>query len=197
MSEQYFAKKPSSSEEIYRIKARLRNKIFELYTASGVFSKKKVDYGTRLLVNEMILKKSFKKILDLGCGIGVIGVVCAVELPGSEIVLSDINSRAVKIARMNTERFDNTKVIQSDLFEKINELFDCILTNPPIRKGIDFNYMLIEECCEHLKQGGVLQLVARHNKGGSRLMEYMKKVFKNVTTIAKSGGYRIYISTKQ
>ena len=78
--------------------------------------------------------------------------------------------------------------------EKINENFDIILLNPPQTAGKKLCFKLIEDAKSHLLQNGSLQLVARHNKGGKELSKKMLEVFGNVKDIAKSSGYRIYIS---
>ena len=89
----------------------------------------------------------------------------------SEVVLTDINSRAVKIARMNKKRnrVENVSFVQGDMFEKVKGKFDTILFNPPQTAGKSICFQMIEKSKDFLKEGGTLQLVARHNKGGKSL----------------------------
>ncbi len=194
--EHYFTKSPKSELKLFRIKERLRNKHIEVYTASGLFSKNKVDKGTKLLISKCIIKDNWK-VLDLGCGYGIIGVSLLLSNKKLEVVFSDINKRAIAITKKNIE-LNNLKaeVIQSNCFENIKENFDTILLNPPQTAGKDLCFRMIEESKEHLTIGGLLQIVARHNKGGKELAKKMLELFNNVKDTAKSSGYRIYVSRK-
>ena len=193
----YFTKKPTSKLKIDNIKVNFFNKEFKFLTGSGVFSKKKVDLGTQLLIKKSIIKPSWS-ILDLGCGYGVVGIVLAKLNPELKVVMSDVNSRAVMLAKKNCvlNKVKNIKVMHSDSFNKINEEFNAILLNPPQTAGKKICFQLIDDSKQHLKKGGLLQIVARHNKGGKDLSKHMKKLFGNVKEISKKSGYRIYTSEK-
>lgn len=158
-----------------------------------MFSPKRIDRATLLLIGNM---KPGKRILDMGCGYGPIGISSAVLSPESSVLMAEINERAAGLARENISLnlIRNADVIESDFFENVDGSFDTILMNPPIAVGMKRLSLLISECKEHLLPGGGLQIVARHNKGGSRLADRMKEVFGEVNTIAKSGGFRVYIS---
>ena len=196
MAEHYFTQKQHSKFIISKISAHLRNHNFEFLTASGVFSKKRIDPGTNLLINKSLIKPG--KILDLGCGYGPVGIAIAKTHPKSDITMSDINERAILLTKKNIKlnNIKNAKAIKSNLFEKIKSKFDIILLNPPQTAGKKLCFQMIEESYSHLKPNGTFQLVARHNKGGKTLSEKMKLVFGNLKTIAKKSGYRIYFSKK-
>ena len=195
MAEHYYSEKQTSVLRLKKISARLRDIDLEFFTASGVFSGKKVDKGTGLLANDSIIKEGWR-ILDLGCGYGPIGIAVAKAYPNAEVVLTDINSRAVKIARMNRKhnKVANISIVQGDMFEKVTGKFNTILLNPPQTAGKEICFQMIEKSKNFLKKGGTLQIVARHNKGGKSLSEKMKSVFGNVEETSKKSGYRIYIS---
>ncbi len=179
-----------------KINIQLKSGSFELYSGSGVFSKKKLDKGTEVLLNYVIIKDEWN-VLDLGCGIGVVGIAIKKLYPETQLTLTDINMRAIKLTKMNAKLHNlEMKIFQSDLFKKIKEKFDTILTNPPQTAGKDVCFKIIEDSSEFLKKDGILQLVARHNKGGKTLSEKMESVFGNVDTVAKKSGYRLYISKK-
>jgi len=191
----YYSEQQTSRFIPKKINARLMGVSFEFYTSSGVFSKKKIDKGTVLLANEMIVKKD-AFVLDIGTGIGVLGITAAKLFPETTVLMTDVNKRAVKLADMNLELnlIANAEARNSNLYGNIKEKFDVILTNPPQTAGKDICFKIIEGAKEHLNKNGLLELVARHNKGGKELEKKMNAVFGNVKEIAKKGGYRIYVS---
>ena len=195
--EHYYSEQQKSLLSLKKIRQRIRGKEFEFCTASGIFSKEKIDRGTLILAENIAVAKN-SKVLDMGCGIGILGIFAA-KLFDADVVMSDINKRAVMLARKNAE-LNNVKaqVYQGNLYEKISQNdFDIILSNPPQNAGKKLCFELIEKSKEHLKNSGSLQLVARHNKGGKALSEKMKEVFGNVKVVAKKAGYWVYVSVKE
>jgi 16S rRNA (guanine1207-N2)-methyltransferase len=189
----YFSEKQDSELKIKKVNVIIRNKEYEFFTANGVFSSERVDLGTRVLGNYMFIKEN-DRVLDLGCGIGVIGKI-AKELTQKEVVLVDVNERALMLAKMNLKGLNNIVIKKSDVFGALQgEKFDVILLNPPQSAGRKLCLRMIAESLEHLNKGGSLQLVARHNIGGSYFENYLKEVFGNVSTLAKKGGFRVYKS---
>ncbi|MCK4327828.1 MAG: class I SAM-dependent methyltransferase [Candidatus Diapherotrites archaeon] len=198
MTEHYYSKKQTSKliRREWAVEVGGKKLFFE--TASGTFSPRKLDIGTRALLKYMALPEK-GRVLDLGCGNGVIGIVAAAENPRLELVLSDVNSRAVMESRKNIKRnkLKNAKAIQSDLFQKITGGFDCILSNPPISAGRKTVFAMVEESFGHLNPGGSLQMVARKTKGGEMLSKEMERVFGNVEDIGRQSGFHVYKSVKQ
>ena len=194
--EHYYSSQQKSPLKIKKINQKLRNQEFDFCTSSGIFSKEKIDKGTLILAENMIINKN-AKVLDIGCGIGILGIAAA-KLFNADAVMSDINKRAVMLAKMNC-KLNNVKcgIFQGNLYEKINgNDFDVILSNPPQTAGKSICFQLIGQSKNHLKNGGNLQLVARHNKGGKTLSKKMQEVFGNVKVIAKEAGYWVYLSVK-
>ncbi|MBI2652996.1 class I SAM-dependent methyltransferase [Candidatus Woesearchaeota archaeon] len=195
--EHYYSREQKSLLNIKKIRQKIKNIGFEFYTASGVFSKDRIDLGTLVLAENMIVAKN-QKVLDVGCGIGILGIVAA-KLFNSDAVMSEINKRAVMLAKMNI-KLNNVKaeIYQGNLYEKIKDNeFDIILSNPPQTAGKEVCFQLIEQSKKYLKRNGGLQLVARHNKGGRTLSKKMEEVFGNVKVIAKKSGYWVYMSVKE
>ncbi len=195
MTEHYYSEKQTSKLRIKKINTNLRKNNLKFYTASGVFSIGKIDKGTKLLIEKSIIKPNYK-ILDLGCGYGPIGISIAKAFPSTQILMTDINQRAIKLAKNNVKlnNITNIEIKQSNLYNNIKEKFNTILTNPPQTAGKETCFKLIEQAKDHLKKDGLLQLVARHNKGGKELEKKMKEIFGNVKDIAKQAGYRVYVS---
>lgn len=193
----YFSEKQTSKLKLIKLKAFLRGNELEFFSGSGVFSVKKIDKGTEILVNNCLVKEG-TDILDMGCGIGVIGVAVKKAHPKCNLFMTDINRRAVKLARMNAELNDvDVRLFQGNLYEPLKDMkFNIILTNPPYTAGREVCYEIIEKAAEHLKPKGTLQLVARHQKGGKMLEKKMKEVFGNVKEVVKRSGYRVYLSEK-
>ena len=133
--------------------------------------------------------------MDLGCGYGIIGLVLLKSNPTLKLTFSDINERAIQLTKKNLKLHNlKAEAIQSDKFENIKEKYNTILLNPPQTAGKELCFKMIEESKEHLLDKGLLQIVARHNKGGKELSKKMKEVFGNVKETAKGSGYRIYVS---
>lgn len=194
--EHYYSKEQTSTVKLKEINAFLRGKPFRFYLSGGLFSKNKVDFGTELLCSNMVLKKNWT-LLDLGCGAGIIGIVASRFV--KKVYLSDVNERACGVSKLNIRlnKVDNAHVMQSDLFDNLKDMvFDSIVLNPPQSAGRALCFRMIEQSTDHLKKGGLLQIVARHNKGGKELYKKMKDIFLGVDSIVKSGGYRVYVGYK-
>ena len=192
----YYSSEQKSKLIIKKIRQKIRNADFEFYTSSGIFSKERIDKGTLVLAENMQIAKNHE-VLDIGCGIGILGIAAA-KLFDANVMMSDINERAVMLAKKNI-KLNNVKaeIFQGSLYEKIKKSdFDVMLSNPAQTTGKEICFELIEKSKKYLKNGGSLQLVARHNKGGRTLSKKMEEVFGNVKVIAKEAGYWVYLSVK-
>ena len=181
-------------EEII-IQENIRGHLFTFYSNKNLFSKDKVDKGTKLLAETMVLFEG-QKVLDLGCGYGVLGIVAKKVCPECEVVLSDINEVAIKYSKKNAKVNDvDVKIVLSDLFENLNETFDNIITNPPFTRGKDIIKKWIEESYKHLNKPGLLQLVA--TKKFRYVESLLKKYFERFEIFNKKGDYVIYLAYKK
>jgi len=197
-SNHYFAEHPKSKARLGIIRTYLRGMQFQFLTASGIFSKKRVDLGTRLLIKCMILPES-GYVLDLGCGYGAVGIVAAVFNPDLHVVMVDINERAVRLARQNAEINNARNVIvkHSHLYESIKRFtFNCILSNPPVSAGMKTVKAIITEAPEHMASKALFQMVVKSKIGGKRLCTILEDTFGNVDVLARKSGYRVLISEK-
>lgn len=197
MFEHYYTEKPTSKLKIKEVIINLKNgHIYKFKSPSGVYSFGKVDKATKILIENVRISNG--NILDIGCGYGIIGITLKKENPDIKLYMSDINERAVEFAKINAK--DNNiaaDIRKGYLFEVWeNEKFDHIVSNPPIVAGKKVWMELIEKSLDFLNDGGTLQLVAFHNKGGRRIKEYMKSIFGNVEELCKEGGIRVYLSKK-
>jgi len=196
MNEHYFARHPKSKPSLGVVSTYFRGKLFEFLTTSGVFSRTRIDPGTRLLVESMILpEKGF--LLDLGCGYGPVGIAAAVFNPSLQVVMTDVNERAVWLAKENAKRngVENVEARQGFLYEPVQNMrFEAVLSNPPIAAGMKTVRPLITQAPGHLANEGTLQIVVRSKVSGKRLTRLMTETFGNVSVVARKSGYRVLIS---
>ncbi len=191
----YYSESQTSEDRRKTIRAVIHGKEYSFLSSSGVFSKGHVDKGTLLLANNMLLKKG-SKMLDIGCGIGILGIVAASL--GANVWMSDVNSRAASLARKNAKlNHVDAQLFQGNLYEHIQDAdFDVILSNPPQSAGKAICFAIIEGAKTRLKDGGTLQLVARPNKGGKTLAKKMEEVFGNACVVAKGSTFAVYVARK-
>ncbi len=193
--EHYYSKVQTSRLKPIEIEATLRGLNLRFISGSGVFSKHHIDPGSILLIEKCILEPTWS-VLDLGCGYGPVGIAIAKSIPTLKVIMTDVNERAVKLSKRNVKlnNLKNVHVVCGDAYEAIEETFDTILLNPPQTAGKDLCLLMIREAKNYLKPGGLLQIVARHNRGGKTLALYMDEIFGNVDKLAIKSGFRIYFS---
>lgn len=194
----YFSRKPTREPHYGLIRVHLRGRLFEFVTASGVFSRKRIDLGTKILIESMVLPEK-GNVLDFGCGYGAVGIVAAALHPNLCVYMVDVNPRAVRLAKENAKRNDASNLIFKCgfLYEPATDVaFDAVLSNPPVSAGLKVVLPMIEQAPLHLIGNGVLEVVVRSNVGGKRLVGVMKEVFGNVEVLARQSGYRVLLSRK-
>jgi len=193
--EHYYTTQPSSKLKPQTFTTTLRDQKLTFTTGSGVFSPKKIDLGTRILIEHARVQPG-QRLLDLGCGYGPVGIAFANT---ADVTMIDINERATQLAKQNAKKNNvDVAVKTGNMYEPVQEeRFDVILLNPPQTAGRKLCNEMIAQAKHHLETGGTLQVVARHQKGGKQFEKHMQEIFGNVETIKKQSGYRIYLSTLQ
>lgn len=199
MVEHYYSEEPETEFKLYKLKVEnIRGMNFGYYTAPSVFSYRELSRGALVLIENMIIEDGWD-ILDLGCGYGPIGIAAARLAPNGHVILTDINKRACDLAAMSLglNEIENAEVRQGNLYEPVeDEEFNTVLNSPPLSAGKEICKKMIKGSKGHLKEEGIYQMVARHQKGGKSLSKYLKKVYGNLETIAKEGGFRVYVGEK-
>ena len=199
MSNHYYSEKPTTESSRRNWSFNLRGMTLSFTSDTGVFSKKEVDFGTRLLLETVELDGSEKTMLDVGCGYGPIGLTLAKENKNSHVYLVDTNERAIELSILNAQinDIDNVTVKKSDLLSNVNGVkFDIVLSNPPIRAGKKVVHQLFEEAFEHLEHDGVLWIVIQKKQGAPSAIEKLQELFGEVDVVKKSKGYYIIKSKK-
>jgi 16S rRNA (guanine1207-N2)-methyltransferase len=198
LTEHYYSAKPTAAHEVNQIQIKLRGKEFTFVTDAGVFSKKEIDFGSKLLIETMVINRA-DFVLDVGCGYGPIGLSAAVLADQGRVTMVDINERAVLLSRDNAKRngLNNVTVLQSDLLAQVAEnKFDCILTNPPIRAGKIVVHQIFSQAYAALIPGGRLWVVIQKKQGAPSAFTKLEAIFGNVQEVLKDKGYRIFKATK-
>lgn len=180
---------------IKTIKSIVDNNEYEFYTDYNVFSKNKIDFGTKLLLES--IDKIEGEVLDFGCGYGIIGIFLRKKFD-VKVDMIDINKRAVLLTEKNIElhNLKSMRVFESDGYENINKKYDYIVTNPPIRIGKQKLYGILLNFNKHLNNNGKLILVIRKEQGAKSLIKELEKVY-IVEIINKKKGYYILRNTKK
>ncbi len=176
--------------EIKKHPVKILDNTFVFNTDHGVFSKDGLDFGTRFLLESIPLSELSGNALDLGCGYGPIGIVIA-KLTTCSVEMIDINKRAVHLAKMNIlENKVNAKAFVSDGYSEVQNKYDYIITNPPIRIGKKNLYDLLIKAKEYLNKEGIIYLVIRKEQGAKSLIFDMGKYY-NVSILGKKKGFFI------
>lgn len=195
MPDHYFSKQPQSKHSPITWNYQLRGKEYRFKANAGVFSKDRVDFGSRLLIEQFEEPSVSGDFLDLGCGYGPIGIALAKDFPDRRVVLADVNERAIELARENVEnnRVRNAEVIHSDAFSNLSGCsFAAIVTNPPIRAGKRVVHQMFEEAYVSLVEGGTLWVVIQKKQGAPSAKEKLNSLFGEVDTVTKSKGYYLF-----
>lgn len=191
--EHYFTSDPTVKSEERIIEYKIKGKTLTFISDNGVFSKNHIDSATELLV-KTIYDEVHGKILDVGCGYGVIGITLATSQEIKEVTMIDINHRALELAKRNSVKnkvSDKIKVLESNGFEQIKEKYNAIITNPPIRAGKSVIYQMYADAKEHLLDGGALYIVINKKHGAPSTIKYLEELFGNAEVLDKKAGFNV------
>ncbi|WP_281884005.1 class I SAM-dependent methyltransferase [Paenibacillus sp. YYML68] len=198
MSEHYYTSKPTAEHDLHTVEEVLRGRKLRFVTDAGVFSKKGIDFGSKLLIETMVLKPD-ARVLDVGCGYGPIGISAALLMTSGHVTMVDINERAIALAKLNLERngVEQAEVLQSDKLEQVmDRQFDAVLTNPPIRAGKETVHHIFEQAYEVLVPGGDLWVVIQKKQGAPSAVKKLEELFSAVEEVERDKGYWIIKATK-
>lgn len=195
MTKMYFAENPDAKHDIHELNVELLGQQLTFLTDAGVFSKKMIDYGSRVLLSVLDFEAG-ERVLDVGCGYGPLGLTLA-KAQGVAATMVDINQRALDLAQKNAERNQiSAEILQSNVYEKVSGIFDHIISNPPIRAGKQVVHEVISGSYGHLTEGGDLTLVIQKKQGAPSAKSKMETVFGNCEIVKKDKGYYILRSEK-
>ena len=189
MTEHYYSENPVTAHDEREVIFEALGLRLSCTTDAGVFSRDGLDMGTRILLEA--LPELHGRILDLGCGWGPVGTALGKKYPDAQLVLTDVNSRAVELAARNlgANGVTNATVVQGDGFVAVEGKFDAIVLNPPIRAGKAVIYAMFAEAAAHLNAGGALYIVIRKQQGAESAQKYLSTIYADVERIAREKGY--------
>ena len=168
-------------------------------SCDSIFSKNKIDDGTRALLTAIDKKCSLSGCgLDLGCGLGVISIALIKKFNVS-FDMVDVNNTAVKLSKENLIKNNvqkSARVFYSNGFSEVKDSYDFIVTNPPIKTGKKLLFELMQGAYEHLKENAQLILVIRKDLGMESLKKYLVEIFGNCEIIERNKGFYILRSVK-
>ena len=192
MNDHYFSADPSVGFARSTVNASVWGHSLSLVSGSGVFANGRVDIGTSVLFRETSAPTG-GRILDLGCGYGVIGLACAVAAPSASVVGVDVNQRAVLLANENAASLGLTDRFSARTPDDIDPAatYDEIWSNPPIRIGKDALHSLLLAWLPRLAPGGRAVMVVGKNLGADSLQRWLGDQGWPTERIASAKGFRV------
>jgi 16S rRNA (guanine1207-N2)-methyltransferase len=190
---------PGRTREFGRFEVELGGRRLSFQTQPGVFSQYGPDDGTLLLLDVVLPRiKPQMTVLDLGTGIGIIGVVAASRVPRGEIWMVDVDVRAVRLAEENVRLngIENAHVLLSDITLDLPAglRFDLVLSNPPTHSGKEVLQSFVDEAYDRLRPGGSLYVVVNRLLS---IRDMMDETFGNVEQVERRKGFLILRSGKE
>lgn len=200
MSEHYYTENPHTKSKPMTWETQLNGQTFQFTSDAGVFSKERIDFGSRLMIEATdLVGYPEGDLLDVGCGYGPVGIALAKKSDNRTVEMVDVNSRAIELAKQNAKvnGANNVHIHSSDLYESVdNRDFAGVFSNPPIRAGKQVVHQILEEAFHYLKSDGYLTIVIQKKQGAPSARKKMEEVFGNVERIALDKGYWVLRSRK-
>ncbi len=193
MAEQYFSAQPSSDDVRRVVPARIWDRDYEFVTASGVFSRDRLDLGTSVLLREVDPPVAEGTYLDLGCGYGPLACAIATENQNADVWAVDVNERALQLTAENANRLGVSGRVHPALPGDVPDdvRFDQIWSNPAIRIGKPELHRMLLHWLPRLSPDGVAWLVVGKNLGADSLQRWLVEQGFGCTRHASAKGFRV------
>lgn len=194
----YFINDPNLKSNKKIIKYTFLGKESSFFTDNGIFSKDRVDFGTNVLLNSLEDLSNFETALDVGCGVGIIGISIANKYSNIKVDMIDVNEKAVSLTNENIKlnKLKNCNSYLSNVYSEVTSKYDLILSNPPIRAGKEIVHRIASEAKEHLIENGMFYAVVQKKQGADSFKKKLLEVYGNVEIVNKENGYVIFKSVK-
>ncbi|MDN4162678.1 class I SAM-dependent methyltransferase [Nocardioides abyssi] len=193
----YFTADPTVAFKRAPITAEVWGRTLPLVSGSGVFAQGRVDIGTSVLFRETD-PPTGGRVLDLGCGYGVIGLAVAVSAPDATVTAVDVNERAVLLANENAAALGVTDRYRAATPDAVDPhaAYDEIWSNPPIRIGKQALHELLLTWLPRLAPGGRAVMVVGKNLGADSLQRWLGEQGFPTTRLASAKGFRVLESRR-
>jgi len=193
----YFKYDPNLKSEETMYQVNLFDHKFSFISDKGVFSKEHLDTGSHALITYIDIPSTAKTMLDVGSGIGVIGIILKKVFPDVEVTQIDVNQRALELNEKNNKLNNvETLVYASDLFSNVGKTYDVIVSNPPIRTGKATIYSLYKDAYKHLNKQGSLWIVVRKDQGAKSTIDYLSTIYDKVDLVKRHKGFYVIQAQK-
>jgi 16S rRNA (guanine1207-N2)-methyltransferase len=188
----YFSADPSAPFRRETFTCEVWGRSLTLASGSGVFSRGHLDHATAILFRETE-PPAPGRVLDLGCGYGVIGLAIAAAVPGATVTGIDVNERALLLAAENAVALGVADRFAACLPDAVpaDAEFDEIWSNPPIRIGKEALHELLLTWLPRLAEGGRAVLVVGKNLGADSLQRWLAEQGHPTTRLASAKGFRV------
>ena len=197
----YSAAAPPLDDTFNELHFNLRGTPYTFFSRPGVFSWDHLDEATAILIDHMDVRAG-DRVLDLGCGYGVLGTVAA-SLAGSAhpITMLDVDAEAVRSAERSAlaNGVSGARVLGSDIASAVlDERFDVVLTNPPFHVGkstdLSVPIQFIADAFAVLAPGGRLNLVANRTLPYEGAIKYL---FRNIEKVHDGRRFKVLSAVKE
>ena len=179
---------------------QLEGSPYKICNHANVFSREKLDIGTRFFLEHISASDDYESIVDMGCGNGLVGLISAEKNPQAKVIFTDESYMAIESAALNMKAsglINETEFYAMDCLQKLeNDSVDLVLNNPPFHQqhatGDAVAWRMFNDAKRVLKKGGEFLVI------GNRHLDYhvkLKKLFGNCEMVASNKKFVILKSS--
>lgn len=193
--EHYFTNNENLKSELRHLDYKYQDFSLCFTSDNGVFSKDRIDYGSRFMLETFIeyADHSNSTILDLGCGYGFVGISLA-KIINAKVSMCDVNARALHLTKMNIKSNNvSCEAYISDCYNNVNGSFDYILCNPPIKAGKSVIMNMLTNAKDYLNENGELWFVMTKDHGLKSTLKALDSVY-DCQVIKKSKTFYVILA---
>ncbi|RDE24267.1 methyltransferase domain-containing protein [Motiliproteus coralliicola] len=182
---------------------RLEGSGHQVYNQAGVFSREKLDIGTRLFLQHIPSGVETGRIIDLGCGNGLVGLIAAERNPDAQLLFTDESFRALASAKQTFEAtFGDQRpaefIADNCLEQQPDNSAALVLNNPPFHQqqsvGDHIARQMFRDARRVLKQGGELRVIGNRHLG---YHQQLRRLFGNCELVASNPKFVVLSAIKR